>query len=196
MSSRLALQVFFAPKILSWESPPISLECATSVEKVETLQLPLQSSVAFMGRVFPDSERCASDISGTKRGHFWRKDIFQYHSFGRLDHHLLEAGREGRKGGRVISDGFGFLRSCGTSHQWPAQPPLQWLIPGHIQVPCDRCLLPLISNSFENLLWPGAQVWRSNSVLDQTCKESGKVTGSAGCYFYPLLCCLLSRLVF
>jgi len=33
-----------------------------------------------------------------------------------------------------------------------------------------------------------------SSVLDQTSKESEKLTGSAGCYFCSLLCCLLSRL--
>lgn len=62
-----------------------------SVEKVSTLQL----LFPFMGRVLPDSERCAWDISGTKRGHFWRKGIFQYLSFGRLDHQKQEG-----KGGR------------------------------------------------------------------------------------------------
>lgn len=50
---------------------------------------------------------------------------------------------------------------------------------------------------FEKLLWQEAQVQRNNSsVLDQTSKESEKLTGSAGSCFYSLLSCLLSRLFF
>lgn len=137
-----------------------------------------QSSVAFMAGVLPTVRDVPETflvpnvaISGERT--FFRITL--------LKAGPPEAGREGRKGGRVISD----LLSLVSSDSSQADP-------GAL----GQILLPLISNSLENLLWQQAQVWRSNSVLDQTCKESGKVTGSAGCYFCPLLCCLLSRLVF
>lgn len=66
---------------------------------------------------FPDSERCF----WYQRWPFLEKGRFSVLLFWKTG--PAEAGREGRKGGRVTSDGFGSLHSCGTSLSDRAQPP-------------------------------------------------------------------------
>lgn len=116
MSSRLALKVLFAHKIVSWESPPISLEHTILCGECRNPSAAFCRAPWLSWEVLPDSERCARDISSTKRGHFWRKGIFQYRSFGRLAHQKQSSQRSSEQG-----------RQRNQWWLWP--PPFLWQLP-------------------------------------------------------------------
>lgn len=119
MSSRLTLKAFFAHKILSWESLPISLECAILSGEGRN------PSAAFCRAQCLSREECCLTVRDVPEVFLVPKvAISGERSFFSIT--LWEdwttrsrVPRGTLREGRGISDGFGFLHSFVTSHQWP-----------------------------------------------------------------------------